>query len=718
MPPHRTEQIRNIALVGHRGCGKTSLAEALLYHTGVISRMGSVEQGNTVCDADPEEVERGISIMTALCSAAHRGHKVNILDTPGYAEFVAEVAYAIWVADIVGLVLDASAGVEVHTRKVYAMARERGLPILAIINKMDKERADFGACIDAMKEALPDCRPVSVQLPIGAESDFRGVIDLLNMQAIVGAGRDAKAGPIPPELAEEAGAARTALVEAVVETDDALMEKYLGDEEIGADELVAALRAGVVSGALVPVVCCAATAEIGTLPLLDVVIDVCPHPGQMPVWKGYAGGSISEEQLADPGGVRVGTLPTRGDQGGEERPADPDAPFSAFIFKTLTDPYVGRISFLRVVSGMARSDAAVVVGNTGAREKMSGLAVAQGRKTTQTGELWPGDLGCVTRLDSAKTGDTLCDSKAVVVFPKPWLPQPMHSLAARGETRQDEDKLGPALERAADEDVGFRYERSEDTGELVVSGMGPLHLETVISRISRQMGVKVQTTEPKIPYRETITKKVRVHGRHKKQTGGRGQFGDVWIQVEPLERGAGFEFVNAIVGGAIPASFIPSVEKGCRAAMAKGMLAGYPVVDVRVTLDDGQTHPVDSSDIAFQLAGQIAMREALAQAGSILLEPIMKVEITAPESLTGDMVSDLNGRRARIQGMEQIGGGMTLVRALVPLAEMLRYSADLRSMTQGRASYTMEFSHYEPVPQQLAEQIIARAKAEKGEGES
>lgn len=692
MPPHRTEQIRNLVLVGHRGCGKTSLAEAILFDAGMTDRLGSVEQKNTVCDADPEEVERGISIMASLCYAEREDHKVNIIDTPGYAEFVCEVAYGMWVADIAGLVIDASAGVEVHTRRVYAMARERNLPMIAIVNKMDKERADFAAAVASMREALPDCRPVPVQIPIGSEDDFQGVIDLINMKAIVGAGKDAQTVDIPDDLADAAQEARTELVEAVAETDDQLMEEYFANDDLTQEQLLSGLKAATISGTIVPVLCSAATADIGGLPLLDFVIAAMPAPNEMPAWRGET-----------PDGEEV------------ERASDAEEPFSAFVFKTLTDPYVGRISFLRVVSGMARADAAVVVGRTGAREKCSGLAVAQGRKTTQVGELWAGDLGCVTRLEEAKTGDTLCDPNARVIFPAPELPEPMHSSALRGATRQDEDKLGSALERAAEEDVGFRYMRSEDTGELVVSGMGPLHLETVVSRLQRQFQVKVELSEPKVPYRETITQSVRVHGRHKKQTGGRGQFGDVWIRVEPLPRGEGFEFVDAIVGGAIPQQFIPSVEKGCRAAMQKGPLAGYPVTDVKVTLDDGQTHPVDSSDIAFQLAGQIAMREALSQAAPILLEPIMEVEISAPDDLTGDIVSDLNGRRARILGMDQAGGGMTVIRAHVPLAEMLRYAADLRSLSQGRASYVMQFAHYEQVPQQLAEQIIARAKAEEEE---
>ncbi len=696
MPPHKTEQIRNIVLIGHRGSGKTSLAEALLYDTGMTTRLGKVEQGNTVCDADPEEAERGISIMASLCYAEHGEHKINIVDTPGYAEFIAEVAYGIWVADIAGLVIDASAGVEVHTRRTYAMARERGIPVVAIVNKMDKERADYSACVDSMREVLPDCSPVPIQIPIGAEADFKGVVDLLAMKAYLGAGKDVQETEIPDDMADAVEEARLQMVEAIVETNDELLEKYLGEEELSQEELSVALREGMLNGSLVPVLASAATADIGGIPILNFLVSVCPSPAEMPPWKGTL--ADTEEEI--------------------EVPADPDEPFCAFIFKTLTDPYVGRISFLRVVGGVARADANVVVGATGQREKCSGLAVVQGRKTQQTGELWPGDLGCVTRLESAKTGDTLCDPKRRIVFPKPELPQPMYSLALRGASRQDEDKLGSALERAADEDAGFHYERSPDTGELVVSGMGPLHLETVISRLQRQFQVTVELSEPKIPYRETITKKVRVHGRHKKQTGGRGQFGDVWITVEPLPRGGGFEFVDAIVGGAIPQQFIPSVEKGCRAAMQKGPLAGYPVIDVRVTLDDGQTHPVDSSDIAFQLAGQIAMREAMQQANPILLEPIMAVEVTAPEELTGDIVSDLNSRRARIQGMEPVGGGMTVIRAQVPLAEMLRYAADLRSLTQGRASYVMEFSHYEPVPQQIAEQIIARAQAEQEEEQS
>ncbi len=545
------------------------------------------------------------------------------------------------------------------------------------------------ACVANMREVLPGCHPVAVQLPIGSESSFSGVIDLLKMKAFTGKG---VAAEIPAELAEEAQAARTALVEAVVETHDELMEKYLADEPISPDELMSALREAVAAGAIVPVVATAGLAEIGTLPILDLVIDLFPNPGQRPAWKG--------------------TNPS--DDAAVERKADPSAPFSAIIFKTITDPYVGRISLLRVLSGMARPDAPVVVGESGEREKMSGLGLVQGRTTSQTGELWPGDLGCVTRLENAKTGDTLCDPKARVVYPKPHLPTPMHSLALRGETRQDEDKMAPSLERAADEDAGFRYERSADTGELVVSGMGSLHLETVIARLQRQFGLKVQLSEPKIPYRETVTRKVRVHGRHKKQTGGRGQFGDVWLQLEPLE-GGGFEFVDAVVGGSVPNSFIPSVEKGCRSALGKGPLAGFPVVGVRATLDDGQTHPVDSSDLAFQLAGQIAMREALQEANPILLEPIMNVEVTSPEDLVGDLVSDLNSRRARILGMEPAGGGMTILRASVPLVEMLRYSADLRSMTQGRANYLMEFDRYDPVPQQQTDQIVTKHKAAMAE---
>jgi elongation factor G len=659
----------------------------------MTSRLGSIEQGNTVCDADPEEIERGISIMTALCYAEYGDHKVNILDTPGYAEFITEVAYAIWVADTSILVLDAAAGVEVHTRRVYSIARERNLPIIAVVNKMDRERADFDAALASMQEALPGCRPVPVHLPLGSESDFAGVIDLIHMKAVVGSGAKAQTIEIPEEHLGRAREARTALVEAIAESDEQLIEEYLANDDLTLPQIISGLRAMLFRGEIVPVLCAAATLDIGGLPLLDFVVSAAPAPSQMPGWKGI-----------DP------------ESGAEiERKADTKEPFSAYIFKTLTDPYVGRISFLRVVSGMARADAAVVVGESGAREKSSGLALAQGRKTTQVGELWPGDLGCVTRLEAARTGDTLCEPRARIVFPRPDLPEPMHSSALRGATRQDEDKLGSALERAADEDAGFRYRRSEDTGELVVSGMGPLHLETVIARLQRQFQLRVELSEPKVPYMETITQSCRVHGRHKKQTGGRGQFGDVWIRVEPLPRGAGFEFVDAVVGGAIPSTFIPSVEKGCRAAMRKGPVAGYPVTDVKVTVDDGQTHPVDSSDIAFQLAGQIAMREALAQAAAILLEPIMRVEISTPDELTGDIVSDLNGRRARIQGMDQAGGGMTIIRGHVPLAELLRYAADLRSLSQGRASYVMEFSHYEPVPHHIAEQIIARARAAQAE---
>lgn len=689
MPQFDTNQIRNLAVVGHRGCGKTTLTEALLYCAGAVSRLGRVDEGNSTCDFEPEETERQISISPALGYCQHKQVKINLIDVPGYAEFFAEVLPCLWVADCALLVIDGVAGVEVHTHKVFRAAQELNLPVVAVVNKLDKERADFQAAVSSLRENLSGVEVVPVQLPIGREASFAGVVDLLMMKAVVGPGAKTQQQEIPAQVAEEAAAARENVIDAVAATDDELTIKYLEEGELSAQELAEGLKNAVLAGTIVPVLAVGAYDTTGIGALLDFIPQVCPSPAERGAWSGTdaSGGEVTRQASADEG-------------------------FSAVVFKTLSDPYVGRISLLRVVSGVAQVDAPVVNGKGGARERLSGLSFVQGQDTVNAGTLAAGDLGCVTKLEESVTGDTLCDGNARIVFTPPELPVGMHATALQARSQADQDKLSQALARLAEEDVGFTYERARETGELIAHSMGPLHVEIVTNRLKRKFEVDVTLSEPKIPYRETVRRRVRVQGRHKKQTGGRGQFGDVWIRLEPLPRGEGFEFVNEVKGGAVPTNYIAAVEKGIHAAMEHGVLARCPVVDVQVTLDDGSSHPVDSSDLAFRIAGTIAMRTALEEADSLLLEPVVVAEIIMPEDIMGDIMSDLNARRGQIQGTESAGANMQLVRALVPLAEMSRYAADLRSVSQGRANYTMQLTHYQEVPAHLAESVIAKAKAE------
>ncbi len=684
MPEFASDKIRNLAVVGHRGCGKTTLVEAMLFAAGAIKRRGSVEEGTTTTDFEPEEKERGLSINPALANCRMEGVKLNLVDTPGYAEFVGQVVPCLWVTETALLVVEGVAGVEVHTRRMYTMARDMGMAVVAVVSKLDKERADFGAVVAGMKEALPGAEFVPVQMPVGQEAGLQGVVDLVAMQAYLGEGKSPVA--IPAEVAEAAAEARMGLIDAVAATDDDLTMAYLENDTLTEEELQQGLRAAVREGKLVPVLATAAEKGLGVAAALRALSDLAPHPLTHRPWAATDAKSGAEVTI------------------------EPEDPFCAVVFKTMSDPYVGRISLLRVVSGTAQADATVTNGNTGGRERLAGLATMQGQETISAGTLATGDLGCVSKLESTVTGHTLCDPKHVVTIAMPSIPEGMHGVALVAATRADQDKLSSALARVAEEDVGFTYERDHDTGDLVAHGMGPLHVDLAIQRLKRKFDVAVEQKPPRIPYRETIRKQVQVQGRHKKQTGGRGQFGDVFLRVEPLERGAGFEFVDEVVGGAVPRNFIPAVEKGVLDVMQRGIVAGYPVIDVKVTIYDGSTHPVDSSEQAFRMAGQIGMRKALEEAGSLLLEPIAVVEVTTPETITGDIMSDLNAKRGQIMGMDSIGGGMQIVRARIPVAELASYAGDLRSISQGRASYTVEFSHYQEVPRELADRIIAEAK--------
>ncbi len=685
MPQYSSDDIRNLAIVGHRGCGKTTLAEALLFSTGMKSRMGQIEDGTTTCDFADEERSRQISISPAACYCEYNGTKINLIDTPGYAEFFGEVVPSLWVADCSLLVIDANAGVEVHTYKVFAAARSRSQPVIAVVNKLDKERASFDNALTSLTEGLIGPEVVPVQLPIGTEQQFQGVVDLLTMEAITGQGAEVKHTDIPEQLRETAQQAHEQLVDAVAATDDELTMKYLEEGELTAEELAEGLQKAVAQGLIMPVVATDARRTIGAIGLAKLIAQIAPSPASRGPWQGHAPGD-EQEITRDPAA---------------------DQPFAAVVFKTILDPYVGRLSLLRTISGVGQADAPVTDVQSRESVKLGGLAFIQGRETVSAGTVAPGDIACVNKLEEVRTGTTLYQGREKIVFDCPSLPSGMHAVALEAASRADQDKLSGALAQLSDEDVGFVYERDRETGELIVRGMGQLHVEIITTRLQNEFDVNVTLKPPKIAYRETITQKVRVQGRHKKQTGGRGQFGDVWIRLEPRQPDEGFEFVSEVKGGAVPTNYISAVEKGVQDAMESGVLAGYPVVDVQVTLDDGSSHPVDSSDLAFRKAGDLAMREALKQAGARLLEPVAAIEVATPDDIMGDVMSDITSRRGQIQGMDALGKGLQRVQALVPVAEMRTYAADLRSLSQGRASYTMEFAHYQPVPGDIEQRIVA-----------
>lgn len=690
MEKYATEKIRNVGLFGHNDSGKTSLAEAVLYNAGVIKRLGKVDEGNTVSDFDPDEQKRGISVKATPLTFEWRGHKINLIDTPGFADFIGEVVSTLRVIDGAVFVISAVAGVEVQTEIIWKMADEYGYPRIVFVNKMDRENASFQRCLDQLTE-LYGSRVVPFQLPIGEEHQFRGVVDLIANKAFVyGEGGKAEETEIPPEMAEQVQAAREKVIEGAAEASDALMEKYLEGEELDEKEVLDALLSGVSEGTLVPVLCGSATRNVAVDLLTAAMVNTLPSP----------------LRLQEVRGTRRG--------GGEELsfPAREDAPLAALVFNTISDPYVGRLSYFRVFSGTLRSDSTVYNASRDREERVGQVFVVRGKTQIPVKELPAGDIGGVAKLSDTSTGDTLCDKENPILLPPIEFPEPIMSLAVEPLSKGDEDKLSTALARLAEEDPTLTVHRDTEVKQTIISGMGEMHLDIMMERMSRKFGVNVRTELPRVPYKETIRKTARAEGKHKKQTGGHGQFGIAWVEIEPLERGKGFEFVDKIVGGVIPKQFIPSVEKGIRKAMEEGYLAGYPIVDLRATVYDGKYHPVDSSDISFQIAGSLALKNAMAEADPFLLEPIMNVEILVPEAFMGDVMGDLNAKRGRILGMEAVGG-LQRVRAQVPLAEMLRYSIDLRSITGGRGTFRMELSHYEEVPSHIAAKIIEAAKQER-----
>ncbi len=684
MKEYATEFIRNVAMVSHGGGGKTSLGEALLYLTGAITRLGKVEEGNTVSDFEDEEIRRRLSLSTAILPCEYRDHKVNLLDTPGYTDFIGEVISALRVADAALLLLDSVAGVEVGTEIVWGYCDEFKLPRIAVISKMDRENANFQNALASLRALAPEVSFVPVQLPWGEKQGFRGVIDLFRMAARPGDGKTSE--PIPEELKAAAEEARVAVVEAAAEGDDALLEKYLEGQELSAEEIARGTRQAMRSGRLVPVCVTAGTATIGTAPLLDLILDLLPSPAEAP--PAVAQGKDGEEVL----------------------PATDGGPLAAYVWKTTADPFVGKITYLRVYSGVLTSDSRVWNQTRGSEERLGTLHVLRGKEQIPVKNLHAGDIGTVPKLGETGTGHTLCDKGHPLTLPVPKYPNALYSVAVVPKTQADSTKMGASLTRLCEEDPTLSWRQEPSTNQTILQGMGDQHIDVAIRKAETKFQVGLTTELPKVPYRETITRQGTSQYRHKKQTGGAGQFAEVHMRVEPLQEGE-FEFVNEVFGGAISSSFMPAIEKGVRGVMKSGVLAGYPVENIRVAITDGKEHPVDSKAVAFEVAGREAFKLAFREAGPVLLEPIMNVRITVPEASMGDVLSDLNTRRARVQGMET-ERGRSVVTATVPLAEMLRYATELRSITGGRGVFTMSLSHYEIVPQHVAQEVIAARQKE------
>jgi elongation factor G len=684
--------IRNVALVGHSGAGKTQLASALLFSAGAVNRFGKVDEGSTVTDYDEEAIARRHTLSASLAWLEWNKAKLNLIDTPGMGNFLSEARAALRVAEAAVVVVDAVGGVQVSTEKAWAAAEELQLPRLIVLNRLDRERASLDRALDSMRTTLGRaCIPV--QMPIGEEKDFKGVVDLVAMKAYTFTGDESgkmTESAVPDALAAAAKAARDALIEMVAEADDALMEKFFEAGSLTQEELTAGLTRAIRAGKLFPVFCASALRNIGMPPLADAIVTYVPSPGDRP----FPGKNVKGEDV------------TRAAKDGD--------PLVLWVWKTVADQFAGRITLFRVISGVLKSDATVHNITRDAPERFGHVLVLQGKTQTHVPDLHAGDLGAVAKLKDAHTGDTLGDRSVGFAVPPMKFPEPVLSYAIEPKSRTDEDKIGPAMQRLREEDPSISYDRDPQTHELLLSGQGQLHIEVTVAKLRRRFGVEVNLKPPRIPYRETITAKVEAHGRHKKQTGGHGQFGDCKITMEPLPRGADFEFVNDIFGGSIPRQFVPAVEKGIQETRVRGYMTTYPVVDFRVTVTDGSYHDVDSSEMAFKLAGRLAFRDGMSRAKPTILEPIMNVEVYAPSDFAGDLMGDLNSRRGRIAGMDTRGAA-TVIKAIVPMAEMLTYEQTLTSTTGGRGSYHMEFSHYDEVPGHLHAKIIAASKAERGE---
>jgi elongation factor G len=692
MKVYDAASIRNVAIVGHTGSGKTQLASAVLFDAGMMNRFGKVDDGTTVTDYDEEEISRKHTLSDSLAFAEWNKQKINLIDTPGMGNFLSDARAALLVADGALVVVDAVSGVMVQTEKVWAAADELALPRLIVVNRLDRERASLQRTLASLRESCSRT-VIPIQLPIGEEKAFKGLVDLVSRKAFLyqtdETGKFAETA-IPSEMKAAVEAEREALIEMVAEADEQLMEKFFEAGTLTDEELVSGLRNATGAGKVFPLVCTSSTLNIGIQPLLDAILAYLPSPVDRP-FKGL-------------------------DKEGKEtlKKADDKAAASAFVWKTIADPFAGRITMFRVVSGTLKSDSTVQNRTKDTPERLGNLQLLQGKTQSTVPEIKAGDIGAVAKLKDTLTNDTIGDKADAVKFPPLKFPEPVLSYAIEPKSRGDEDKISTAMHRLEEEDPSIAYSRDPQTKELLLSGQGQLHIEVTVAKLKRRFGVDVNLKPPRIPYRETIKAATEAHGRHKKQTGGHGQFGDCKIKVEPLARGSDFEFVDDIFGGAIPRQFIPAVEKGIQDARTRGYLAGYPMVDFRVTVFDGSYHDVDSNELSFKLAGSLAFKDAMTRARPTILEPVMNVEVYAPSDYAGDLMGDLNGRRGRIGGMDT-RGATTIIKAQVPMSEMLTYEQHLTSATGGRGSYHMEYSHYDEVPSHLQSKIIAAAKAERGQ---
>jgi elongation factor G len=687
---YETSDIRNVAIIGHGNCGKTSLAAGILFSTGATNRLTRVDEGNTITDFDEEEIARKITISTAVAAVEYGKKKINLLDTPGFNIFINDTKASLVAADSALVVIDGVAGVEVQTEKVWSFCEEFKLPRAIVINKLDRERSSFDRTLQNVQEVFGRTA-IPVHLPLGAERDFTGVVDVIRMKSYTfapdGDGKGTE-GEIPANLADAAKSAHESLVEMVAEGNDALMEEFFEKGTLPVDRILEGLREAVFQMRIFPVMCASGLRNIGTDRILNFALENFPNPADRGCWRGTLNGNPAERAVSD------------------------KEPVSAFVFKTVADPFAGRVSYFKVVSGVLKNDANLVNARNSAAERLSHIGVLSGKTVQPVQELHAGDIGGVAKLKDTLTGDTLAEKQSLIAYPAVTLPEPSIAYAIAAKTRNDEDRMGNAVHKILEEDQSLRFYRDPQTKEFLLAGAGQQHVEIIVSRLKKRYGVEVELRAPKIPYRETIRGMADVQGRHKKQTGGHGQFGDCWIRMSPLPRGGKFEFGNEVFGGAIPKNFIPAIEKGIVEAAEKGYLAGYPVVDFKVVVYDGSYHDVDSSEMSFKLAARKAFKAAMEQAKPALLEPIMNVEVQAPVEYAGDLMGDMNGRRGRISGMDT-KGGTQIIRAQVPMSEMLNYQNDLTSMTQGRASFSMEFDHYDFVPGLQAEKIIAAAKAAK-----
>ncbi|HTC33799.1 MAG TPA: elongation factor G [Bryobacteraceae bacterium] len=691
MKVYEGSDIRNIALIGHGHSGKTTLTSGFLYTAGATNRLTRVDEGTAITDFDDEEIQRKLTISTGLAFAEWAKKKINLIDTPGFNIFINDTKAALIAADAALVLVDGVAGVEVQTEKVWSFADEFNLPRAIMINKLDRERSSFERALANVQDVFGRLA-VPVQLPIGAEKEFKGVVDVIRMKAYTytsdGDGKG-KEGPIPDNLAEPAQKAHEALVEMVAEGNDALMEEFFDKGTLPVEHIVDGLRLAIRERRIFPVLCGSGLHNVGSDLLMNFIVENFPAPTEHePIHGRVNGGGDGQRSIKD------------------------SEPVSAFVFKTIADPFAGRVTYFKVMSGVIKNDANLVNARSGATERLAHVGCLEGKTLQPVTDIKAGDIGAVAKLKETVTGDTLCDKPSLISYPPVHLPEPSIAFAISAKSRQDEDRLGNAVQRILEEDQSLRFYRDPQTKEFLLAGSGQQHVEVIVSRLKKRYGVDVELHAPKIPYRETIRGKAEVQGRHKKQTGGHGQFGDCWIRLEPLVRSGGFQFANEVFGGAIPRNFIPAVEKGIVEAAANGFLAGYPVVDFKCTVYDGSYHDVDSSEMAFKLAARKAFKAAMQQAKPSILEPVMNVEIQAPVEYAGDLMGDLNGRRGRIQGMD-IKGGTQIIKAQVPMSEMLTYQNDLISMTQGRASYQMEFDHYDYLPQLQADKVIAAAKAAK-----